>query len=153
MRYRVRWPDGHEVEAEGEKVKHARRRAVAKRQEADGYVTAPDEYRALEVQPIRNTNLDACLVEQAADGNWWLVVNPAVSDAGRARNVTAPCPHCEKPVVIAEQLPGNLPGRPFVLWEFKDRDDAEALCTMVNVMILAAVMNAAAERDEQAVPA
>jgi hypothetical protein len=47
------------------------------------------------------------------------------------------------------QRGGNLPGRPFVLWEFKDRDDAEGLCSMVNVMILASAMRAVEDEPER----
>jgi hypothetical protein len=140
------WPDGAEIEVEAEKVKRARWRAVDRRLRDDGYVTSDDERRQLDVQAVRDHDHDACEVKQASDGGWWIVARPELVEP--TEPTTLPCPHCQKPVVIRQTGHGVAPGRPFVLWEFKDRDDAEGLCTMVNVMILCAVMREVVKEDD-----
>jgi hypothetical protein len=151
-KYTVRWPDGHEVTVEAEKIKYARRRAAAKRWHEHGYDTSDDERRALDVDVVRDMDMDACVVKQAADGGWWLVANPQVAGEqalAKSRKIAATCPHCAKRVTISEQLPENLPGRPFVLWEFRERDEAEGLCSMVNTMILMAAMRGAVQDEDE----
>lgn len=146
MRFDVKWQDGYtrEVEVEQGKGQQKRARAQAvweRRNEGDGRSDT-----IIEVSEARDTDMDVCEVRQAADGGWWIVVREQYAHAGD-RKVTLPCPHCEKPVTIREQQSENVPGKPMVLWEFKDKDTADGLATMVNVMILTAVMGNVTEAE------
>ncbi len=144
QQFRVVWPDGFEVEVEATKVKSARWKAVIDRtRRGDGYVTSDEERRRLDVNAVHDTEHDVCEVRQAPDGGWWIVTK-----FEEGKPTTLPCPHCAKPVQINEN--GSAPGRPMVLWEFQDRDTAEGLAQMVNVMILSAVMHAVVAEDAEA---